>query len=654
MNAFLTYLFKHSYYLDVKGSYNQVNDTYKMAYSVWLENQSQTLGDDFKSKVYVHEHLPEIKQVNEWIHIANQLISHQKQGLIWFFNETKGYSVLPDLHFSEYKLIAENAETIRRFQSYYDTYKKLYPAQREAITRFLSEDNDTHSYDEIKKIALNENLIIEFSNILKKAYRCKDKYILAWKAFAHGRDINDITIDELRGVDESKFDSKDWFLRANAKFPHVANLICGSALLPFDSFSKDAIEQEEDLRVLMIYCYPEHILSDIPEFNRDIHLNDEKKLKAAILDSRRYGNDVNFKESFTVSNFIEYRERFDKLGICFDDAVIELKNNIDAVKAYNQIHSGKSVSFIEDYYEIVTPDSPLKKFVETYKEERENRRKAKNIYNWYSKGFQALFGALDLDTCPLTTVISIINSESRIADRHRAIEEQERQQREAERKRQEEIRKRQEIQELKSCVSSWSQPRRSSVECFSLYNYYPTTCEWNASEDEWDVRNLVWDFKANPNRPQSETEIGRRHERAMNDILPDLRRVLNHFFGSRKSKLTLVCIPSSKRIVTERRYKDFSNKLCNDTGMDNGYSHVHVVSDGEATHLGGSDLAQFSIDSSYFKDRYIILFDDVITSGASMERFKRMLESAGATVIGGLSIGRTRHERQSSNPIDQI
>ena len=88
--------------------------------------------------------------------------------------------------------------------------------------------------------------------------------------------------------------------------------------------------------------------------------------------------------------------------------------------------------------------------------------------------------------------------------------------------------------------------------------------------------------------------------------------------------------------------------------MDNGYSHVHVVSDGEATHLGGSDLAQFSIDSSYFKDRYIILFDDVITSGASMERFKRMLESAGATVIGGLSIGRTRHERQSSNPIDQI
>ena len=51
MNALLTYIFKHSYYLGVKESYHLVNDTYKVAYSVWLENQSQTLADDFESKV---------------------------------------------------------------------------------------------------------------------------------------------------------------------------------------------------------------------------------------------------------------------------------------------------------------------------------------------------------------------------------------------------------------------------------------------------------------------------------------------------------------------------------------------------------------------------------------------------------------------------
>ena len=61
-----------------------------------------------------------------------------------------------------------------------------------------------------------------------------------------------------------------------------------------------------------------------------------------------------------------------------------------------------------------------------------------------------------------------------------------------------------------------------------------------------------------------------------------------------------------------------------------------------------------SIWHSDFKDKYVILFDDVITSGRSMENFKRLLEGSGAKVIAGLSIGKTRHEREFSQPIDNI
>ncbi len=64
--------------------------------------------------------------------------------------------------------------------------------------------------------------------------------------------------------------------------------------------------------------------------------------------------------------------------------------------------------------------------------------------------------------------------------------------------------------------------------------------------------------------------------------------------------------------------------------------------------------AQFAVDSIFFKGKYVLLFDDVITSGRSMERLKQKLESVGAIVIAGLSIGRTKHERQGSNPIDLI
>ena len=37
-----------------------------------------------------------------------------------------------------------------------------------------------------------------------------------------------------------------------------------------------------------------------------------------------------------------------------------------------------------------------------------------------------------------------------------------------------------------------------------------------------------------------------------------------------------------------------------------------------------------------------------------METFKYLLQNAGAIVICGISIGKTKHDRQFSNPIDEI
>lgn len=225
---------------------------------------------------------------------------------------------------------------------------------------------------------------------------------------------------------------------------------------------------------------------------------------------------------------------------------------------------------------------------------------------------------------------------------------------EEETKRLEEIKRQQDISNLKSCVSSWPQPSRSTLHCFSLYYYYPTNCGWDVDQRDWDIRNLIWNFKANPNKPQSSFEISVRHEQAMDEVIPLIKRVIQRYFGDKTSKLTLVCIPSSKRIVTERRYKDFSAKLCSLTGMSNGYDYVNVSSEGEAKHLGGSAQAEYTVDNYYFKNRFVILFDDVITSGRSMENFKYLLDQAGATVIAGLSIGKTKHEPQISHPIDNI
>lgn len=253
-------------------------------------------------------------------------------------------------------------------------------------------------------------------------------------------------------------------------------------------------------------------------------------------------------------------------------------------------------------------------------------------------------------------MLSFINTvKSKKEEEQKEIEKKECEER---RKKQEETEKRKQIEKEKAallkCVSGWNEPLRASVRCFSMYYYYPTTCDWEADDREWWVRNLIWDFKASPNKPQTEKEIMERHCRAVKIIVRNVEKCLRHFFNNEISKLTFVCIPSSKAIVTQRRYADFSEQICNVLGMSNAYKHIYVEQDGEAKHIGGTIQAKYTFDENFFRDKYVLLFDDVITSGKSMEKFKNRMECMGAYVIGGFSIGKTKHERQDSNPIDTL
>ena len=78
--------------------------------------------------------------------------------------------------------------------------------------------------------------------------------------------------------------------------------------------------------------------------------------------------------------------------------------------------------------------------------------------------------------------------------------------------------------------------------------------------------------------------------------------------------------------------------------MINAFNHLKVTRAKAEKHTGGSSFSQdmLEFDKDFFKDKYVLLFDDVITSGSSMKSFKSKLQELGSTVIGGISIGRTK------------
>lgn len=185
-----------------------------------------------------------------------------------------------------------------------------------------------------------------------------------------------------------------------------------------------------------------------------------------------------------------------------------------------------------------------------------------------------------------------------------------------------------------------------------LLNYFPVTCNFEANKREWEDRWTVWNFKNTPGKTSEED-----HQEALEEVIPRIKELLLNTFGNTcLQNLTLVCIPASTAEKTFARYKEFSDRLCNITGIINAYDYITVIKESEEKKFGGSGIttANVSFNEDFFKAKNVLLFDDIITKGESMLRFKRKMESLGATVIGGVSIGKTKHERQQSKTIDDI
>lgn len=175
---------------------------------------------------------------------------------------------------------------------------------------------------------------------------------------------------------------------------------------------------------------------------------------------------------------------------------------------------------------------------------------------------------------------------------------------------------------------------------FYPFNYYPTTCDFEATDEEWNLRRLVWNFKNDPSKTTSGD-----HDLALNQVIILISEILSKTFTNNLSELTLVCIPASTVLINKSRYEEFSNRLCTSLGMTNAFSHIQIIKEKTPKHLGGSGRVELEFDAGFFNGKNILLFDDIITKGNSMNIFNQKLTSLDANIIAGLSIGKTKHER---------
>ncbi len=238
--------------------------------------------------------------------------------------------------------------------------------------------------------------------------------------------------------------------------------------------------------------------------------------------------------------------------------------------------------------------------------------------------------------------------QEREQERKRLEAQREAERKAAERKRLEEERARQrEVEEkrnlvnsLPACVESWQSHSNSNLKHRYFYEYFSYDRYKNyATPSMWDTWHTVWDFKNDigKNVSMSANAVAR------NKVVQLVESTIRSTFGTKTKYLTLVCLTASTQNKTERRFREFSERVCRDLNMTNAYPHIRVVEDGSARHDGGDGNRTVQYDRCFFNDKYVILFDDVRTSGRSLEMERRHLESMGAKVICAITIAQTKN-----------
>lgn len=187
---------------------------------------------------------------------------------------------------------------------------------------------------------------------------------------------------------------------------------------------------------------------------------------------------------------------------------------------------------------------------------------------------------------------------------------------------------------VRKAVSDWECVK--SIPYYYFFHYYPKRFD-DITIESRNARNLIYLFKDGLGKSFS--------------VVSDLMEIKlkSTFNKDDLSLFTLVCIPASTIQDNENRYLKFSNKLCSDTGMRNGFTHITITKEKTPSRLGGTDVAEYSYDGDFFKGAMVILFDDVVTRGRSMAQMKSALESLGATVICAMSIGKTYSDYYGDN-----
>ena len=162
------------------------------------------------------------------------------------------------------------------------------------------------------------------------------------------------------------------------------------------------------------------------------------------------------------------------------------------------------------------------------------------------------------------------------------------------------------------------------MKVYYLMDYLPKRYEGTA--EQLESRDAIYSFKD-----------GYCPSSILNGFADGVRRIADNN--------TVICfIPASSHYKTVRRYSSVAPRLTALTGKQCSYTAITKPEDGESGHIAGKSdnpAADFHFDASFFSGKKVILIDDVMTRGKTLEGTAGRLRELGATEVVGMVAGIT-------------
>lgn len=162
---------------------------------------------------------------------------------------------------------------------------------------------------------------------------------------------------------------------------------------------------------------------------------------------------------------------------------------------------------------------------------------------------------------------------------------------------------------------------------YYVYDYFPKNRYGNDVDKEIsDIRELVYDFKDGYNS----SDVG--------NIISDCIQ---------KEKINLrnscfVIIPASTPEKTEDRFSYFCQIVCESIKVKNSFDAITSVPRAATKGTSeGNKIKHFTFNNSFYKNKNVILFDDIRTSGTSYIQVLTELMNTGARNVTGVFLAKT-------------